>query len=155
MNCSQQARQSYTSGTVASKFSPDAAAILCSSSCVVLSCMQAAEGAYCIVLTAPLCQAVAQDAMAARQSKKNWWLRKAALRISLAYRNGLQNVSWQIFSACIKFGGNRFRDVKTHRFYTHTHTHTHTRMKLYIRLLLLLLLLLLFSTLHNSQKRLV
>ena len=32
--------------------------------------MQAAEGARCIVLTAPLCLAVEQDAMPARLSKK-------------------------------------------------------------------------------------
>ena len=39
---------------------------MCSSSRVVPSCMQAAEGARCVALTAPLCRAVEQDAMAAR-----------------------------------------------------------------------------------------
>ena len=54
------------------------------------------------------------------------------LRISLASRNMLKNHPRQIFSACVKFGGNLCRDVETVRFYTHTHTHTHTQMKLYI-----------------------
>ena len=48
------------------------------------------------------------------------------LPISLADQNGLKNLPRQIFSVCIKFGGNRFRDVETHCFYTHTHTHTDT-----------------------------
>ena len=70
--------------------------------------------------------------------------RKPAFPISLADRNGLKNLPRQIFSACVKFGGNRCRDVDTLSFYTntqtdththrHTHTHTHTGMKLYIRL---------------------
>ena len=42
-----------SSGSVAGKFSPAAAVILCSSSLVVPSCMQAVEGAHSIVLTAP------------------------------------------------------------------------------------------------------
>ena len=48
------------------------------------------------------------------------------LSISLADRHWLTNLPGKIFSACIKFGGNRFTDVETHRFYTHTHIHTHT-----------------------------
>ena len=67
------------------------------------------------------------------------------LRISLAGRNVLKNLPRQIFSACVKFGGNRCRHVNTLRFYTQTdrqtdretdrqtHTHIHTRMKLYIK----------------------
>ena len=51
--------------------------ILCLSSGVVPSCMQAAEGAHCIVLTAPLGRAVEQDAMAAGWSEQKLWLRKA------------------------------------------------------------------------------
>ena len=53
------------------------------------------------------------------------------LRISLADRNVLKNLPRQIFSACVKFGGNPCRDVETVRFYTHRHTdtYTHTRMK--------------------------
>ena len=35
------------------------------------------------------------------------------LPISLAYRNGLKNLPRQIFSACVKFGGNPCRDVET------------------------------------------
>ena len=41
------------------------------------------------------------------------------LPISLADRNWLKNLPRQIFSACVKFGGNPCRDVKTVRFYTH------------------------------------
>ena len=43
----QKACLLYSSGSVAGKFSPTAAVILCSSSHVVPSCMQAAEGAHC------------------------------------------------------------------------------------------------------------
>ena len=43
------------------------------------------------------------------------------LPISLADRNGLKNLPRQMFSACVKFGGNPCRDVDTLRFYTHTH----------------------------------
>ena len=32
---------------------------------------------------------------------------------SLADRNGLKNLPRQIFSACVKFGGNPCRDVET------------------------------------------
>ena len=46
------------------------------------------------------------------------------LPISLAGRNVLKNLPRQIFSACVKFGGNPCGDVNTLRFYTHTHTHT-------------------------------
>ena len=57
------------------------------------------------------------------------------LPISLADRNGLKNLPRQIFSACVKFGGNPCRNVDTLRFYRQTHTdtqtHTHTRVKLY------------------------
>ena len=53
------------------------------------------------------------------------------LPIGLADRNGLKNLPRQIFSACVKFGGNPCRNVEKLRFYTYTHTHT--RMKLYIR----------------------
>ena len=35
------------------------------------------------------------------------------LPISLAYRNGLKKLPRQIFSACVKFGGNPCRDVET------------------------------------------
>ena len=56
----------YSSGSVASKFSSAAAVILCLSSGVVPSCMQAAEGAQSIVLTAPLCGGGEQDATAAQ-----------------------------------------------------------------------------------------
>ena len=35
------------------------------------------------------------------------------LPISLADRNGLKNLPRQIFSACVKFGGNLCRDVET------------------------------------------
>ena len=35
------------------------------------------------------------------------------LPISLADRNGLKNLPRQIFSACVKFGGNPCRDVET------------------------------------------
>ena len=35
------------------------------------------------------------------------------LLISLAYRNGLKKLSRQIFSVCVKFGGNPCRDVET------------------------------------------
>ena len=35
------------------------------------------------------------------------------LPISLAYQNGLKNLPRQIFSACVKFGGNPCRDVET------------------------------------------
>ena len=35
------------------------------------------------------------------------------LPISLADRNGLKNLPRQIFSACVKFGGNACRDVET------------------------------------------
>ena len=56
--------------------------------------------------------------------------RKPAFPISLADRNGLKNLSRQIFSACVKFRGNPCRDVDTLRFFTHRHTdtqtHTHT-----------------------------
>ena len=38
------------------------------------------------------------------------------LPISLADRNGLKNLPRQIFSACVKFGGNPCRDVDTLRF---------------------------------------
>ena len=59
------------------------------------------------------------------------------LPISLADRKGLKNLPRQIFSACVKFGGNPCRDVDTLHFYAHTDRqtdrHTHTRMKLYIR----------------------
>ena len=48
------------------------------------------------------------------------------LLISLADRNGLKNLSRQIFSAYVKFGGNPRRDVETVHFYTHTHTHIQT-----------------------------
>ena len=40
----------------------------------------------------------------------------------LAGRNVLKNLPRQIFSACVKLGGNPCRDVDTLRFYTHTHT---------------------------------
>ena len=49
------------------------------------------------------------------------------LPISLADRNGLKNLPRQMFSACVKFGGNPCRDVDTLRFYTHTHTDRHTQ----------------------------
>ena len=50
------------------------------------------------------------------------------LLIGLADRNGLKNLPRQIFSGCVKFGGNTCRNVDTLRFDTHiqTHTHTHT-----------------------------
>ena len=48
------------------------------------------------------------------------------LPINLADRNGLKNLPRQIFSACVKFGGNPCRDVETLCFYTHRHTHRHT-----------------------------
>ena len=48
------------------------------------------------------------------------------LSISLADQNGLKNLPRQIFSACMKFGGNPCRDVKTLALYTHTYTHTDT-----------------------------
>ena len=35
------------------------------------------------------------------------------LPISLANRNGLKNLTRQIFSPCVKFGGNLCRDVET------------------------------------------
>ena len=62
------------------------------------------------------------------------------LPISLADRNGLKNLPRQIFSACVKFGGNSCRDVDTLRFYTHTdrqtdrqtHTHTYTHTHTHI-----------------------
>ena len=47
------------------------------------------------------------------------------LPISLADRKGLKNLPRQIFSTCVKLGGNPCRDVDTLRFYTHTHTQTH------------------------------
>ena len=52
-----------SSGSVACKFSPAATVILCSSSLVVPSCMQAVEGAQSKVLTATLRGAVEQDAV--------------------------------------------------------------------------------------------
>ena len=42
----------------------------------------------------------------------------------LADWNGLKILPRQIFSACVKFGGNPCRDDDTLRFYTHTHTQT-------------------------------
>ena len=48
------------------------------------------------------------------------------LRISLAGRNVLKNLLRQIFSACVKFGGNPCRDVDTLRFYTDTDTDRQT-----------------------------
>ena len=48
------------------------------------------------------------------------------LWISLAGRNVLKNLPRQIFSVCVKFGGNPGRNVDTLGFYTHTHTRTHT-----------------------------
>ena len=70
MHASCRRRPLYSSGSVAGKFShaqlAAVAVILCSSSLVVPSCMQAVEGAHSIVLTAPSCRAVEQDAMAAR-----------------------------------------------------------------------------------------
>ena len=53
------------------------------------------------------------------------------LPISLAGRNGLKNLPRQIFSACVKFGGNPCRDVDTLRFYTHIHTQTHRHTHTY------------------------
>ena len=50
------------------------------------------------------------------------------LLIGLVDHNGLKNLSRQIFSAYVKFGGNPCRDVDTLGFYTHTHTHTHTHI---------------------------
>ena len=47
------------------------------------------------------------------------------LSISLPDRNGLENLPRQIFSACVRFGGNPCRDVDTFGFYTHRHTHIH------------------------------
>ena len=47
------------------------------------------------------------------------------ISISLAYQNGLKNLPRQIFSAYMKFGGNRCRYVETHRFFMQTHTHIH------------------------------
>ena len=41
-------------------------------------------------------------------------------------QNVLKNLPRQIFSACVKFGGNLCRDVDTLRFYTHRQTHRHT-----------------------------
>ena len=57
-----------------------------------------------------------------------------------SWSNGLKTLPRQIFSVCVKFGGNPCRDVDTLRFYTHRqtdrqtdrHTDTHTGMKLYI-----------------------
>ena len=46
------------------------------------------------------------------------------LPISLADRNGLKNLPRQIFSACVKFGGNPCRHVNTLRFYTQTDRQT-------------------------------
>ena len=54
------------------------------------------------------------------------------LRISPAGRNVLKNLPRQIFSACVKFGGNPCRDVDTLHFYTHTHTQTHTQTHTHI-----------------------
>ena len=53
------------------------------------------------------------------------------LPISLVDRNGLKNLPRQIFSACVKFGGNPCRGVDSLGFYTHTHTHTHTNEIIY------------------------
>ena len=69
LNCSQSCMQAvegtllYSSGSVAGKFSPAAAVILCLSICGVPSCVQAAEDSHSIVLTAALCRAVEQDAV--------------------------------------------------------------------------------------------
>ena len=61
----------YSSSFVDGKFSPAAAVILCSPSLIVPSYMQAIEGAHSIVLAAPLCGAVEQDAMVARNAMKS------------------------------------------------------------------------------------
>ena len=84
--------------------------------------MQAAEGAHSIDLTAPLYRAAEQSGAVEQEmvATKNGPL------ISLADRNELKNLPRQIFSACVKFGGNPCRDVDTSLSHTHTHTHTHT-----------------------------
>ena len=52
-------------------------------------------------------------------------------RISLAGRNVLKNLPRQIFSACVKFGGNPCGDVDTLGFYTDTQTHRHTHTRIH------------------------
>ena len=66
----------YSSGSVAGKFSPAAAVILCSFNRVVPSCMQATEGTYSIVRNSPLCSgarryggAVEQEEMVATKKR--------------------------------------------------------------------------------------
>ena len=59
-----------------------------------------------------LCLAVVQEAMAAMKSSPS----DKALSISLADRHWLKNLPRKIFSACMKFGGNRCKDVEAHRF---------------------------------------
>ena len=46
--------------------------------------------------------------------------------ISPADQNGLKNLPRQIFSTCVKFGGNPCGDVDTLGFYTHRQTDRHT-----------------------------
>ena len=74
-----------------------------------------------------------------RCSKKQWRLRekrpfrKVTLPVSLADGNQLKNIPWKIFSACMKFGGSRCRDVETHSGQTDTRTHIHTHARTHAR----------------------
>ena len=102
----------YCFGSAAAEFC--AAVILCSHS--------ARCGVESLCLAKRSCLAV-QEAMVATNSGPS----DKALPISLADRNWLKDLPRQIFSACMKFGGNRCRDVKTH-FVIETHRHTQTHI---------------------------
>ena len=50
---------------------------------------------------------------------------RSATTDTLLKSSRLAKFKCEIFSACVKFGGNPCREVDTLGFYTHTHTHTH------------------------------
>ena len=75
-------------------------------------CVRTRSGVESLCLAKQSCLAVVQEAMAATNSGPS----DKALPLSLADRNWFKNLPWQIFSVRMKFGGNRCRDVGTHRF---------------------------------------
>ena len=87
------------------------------------------SGVESLSLAKRSCLAVMQKAMADTNSGPS----DKALLISLADRYWLKNLPRQIFSACMKFGGNQCRMSKCIAFKeTHTYTQTHADTQTYM-----------------------
>ena len=74
-------------------------------------CVRTRSGAESLCLAKWSCLAIVQIGMAATNSGPS----DKALPISLADRHGLRAFLGKNLSACMKFGGNRCKDVEAHR----------------------------------------